>query len=67
MTIMLSGPFFMLPFLFNINSVILSGFPLTSFHLAEALLSAFRGFVLLCVQLSKKYHEMSFIYIYSHF
>ena len=27
----------------------------------------FRGFIFLCMQLSKKYHEMFFIYNYSHF
>ena len=50
---MLSGPSFRSAFVFSINSLILSGFPLTSFHLAEASLSAFRGFILLCVQLPK--------------
>ena len=61
---MLSGPFFMSPFLFNINSLILPGFPLNSFHLAEALLSAFRGFMLLCVQLSKNITKcLLFIFI----
>ena len=37
----------------SINSLILSGFPLTSFHLAEASLSNFCCFILLCMQLSK--------------
>ena len=37
----LLGPSFRLAFVFSINSFILSGFPLTSFHLAEASLSAF--------------------------
>ena len=41
MTIMLSGPSFRSAFVFGINSLILSGFPLTSFDLAEASLSAF--------------------------
>ena len=36
MTIMLSGPSFRSAFVFGINSLILSGFPLTSFDLAEA-------------------------------
>ena len=40
MTIMLSGPSFRSAFVFGINSLILSGFPLTSFDLAEASLSA---------------------------
>ena len=38
---MLSGPPFRSVFVFSFNSLILSGFPLTSFHLAEASLSAF--------------------------
>ena len=38
---MLSGPSFRSAFVFGINSLILSGFPLTSFDLAEASLSAF--------------------------
>ena len=54
---MLSGPCFSSAFVFSINSLILSGFPLTSFHLAEAsicfLFVFFSGFILLCVQLSK--------------
>ena len=41
MTIMLSGPSFRSAFVFGINSLILSGFPLTSFDLAEASLYAF--------------------------
>ena len=38
---MLSSPSFRSAFLFSINSLILSGFPLTSFHLAEASLFPF--------------------------
>ena len=38
---MLSGPSFRSAFVFSIDSLIFSGFPLTSFHLAEASLSAF--------------------------
>ena len=38
---MLPGPSFMSAFVFRINSLILSSFPLTSFRLAEALRSAF--------------------------
>ena len=38
---MLSGPPFRSVFIFSFNSLILSGFPLTSFHLAEASRSAF--------------------------
>ena len=43
---MLSGPSSRSAFVFNINSLILSGFPLTYFHLAEAGLCTF--FVALC-------------------
>ena len=49
----LSVPFFRLAFVSSINSLILPGFPLTSFHLAEASLSTFSWIILLCVQLSK--------------
>ena len=38
---MLSGSSFRAAFVFSINSLILPSFPLTSFHLAEALPSAF--------------------------
>ena len=38
---MLSGPSFRSAFVFSINSLILSGFPLTYFHLAEPSLSGF--------------------------
>ena len=41
---MLPGPISKSAFVFNINSLILLGFPLTSFHLAEASLSAFVWF-----------------------
>ena len=51
---MLSGPSFGWAFVSRINSLILSGFPLISFHLAEASLSAFWWFYnLVCVQLCK--------------
>ena len=36
MTIMLSGLSFRSTFVYNINSLVFSGFPFTSFHLAEA-------------------------------
>ena len=36
-----SDPSFSSAFIFGINLLILSGFPLTSFHLTEASLSAF--------------------------
>ena len=56
---MLSGPSFRSAFVFNINPLILSGFPLTSFHLAEAslLYLLLRGFTFLCVQLSENIKE----------
>ena len=41
---MLSGPSLRLVFIFSINSLILPGFPSTSFHLAEASLSAISWF-----------------------
>ena len=63
---MLSGPSFRSPFVFSINSLILSGLPLTSFHLAEASLSVFLClYTLLCAVVQN--YQMSFIYNYSHF
>ena len=56
---MLSGPSFRSAFFFIINSVILSGFPLTSFHLAEAALFTFSWLLLSCVQLSKIIYSQS--------
>ena len=52
---MLSGPSFRSVFVFSINPLIFSGFPLTSFCLAEVslLYLLLRGFILLCVRLSK--------------
>ena len=98
---MLSGPSFRSAFVFGINSLILSGFPSTSFHLADASLSPFSWlYTLVCAVALKvleklppnpnlnpnpyhyrgqfcsgtifrapvqKYHEMFFIYNYSHF
>ena len=63
---MLSGPTFRSAFAFSINSLILYGFPLTSFYLAEASLSAFSWFYTLMCAVVKKCHEMFFIYNYSH-
>ena len=60
---MLSGPSFRSAFVFSINSLI----PLTSAHLAEASLSAFFWLYTLVCAVVQKYHEMSFIYDYSHF
>ena len=50
---MLSGPFFRLAFVFSMNPLLMSGFPLSSFHLVEAslLYLLLRGFSLLYVQL----------------
>ena len=53
-------------FFFSINTLILSGFPLTSFHLTEALLSAFSWPYTLVVAAVQKYREMTFVYNYSH-
>ena len=64
---MLSDPSFRLAFVFSLNSLILSGFPLTSFHLVETSLSAFSWLYALVCVVVQKYHEMSFIYNYSHF
>ena len=64
---MLSSHSFRSAFVFSFNSLILSGFPLTSFHLAEASLSAFSWLYTLECAVVQKHHEMSFIYNYSHF
>ena len=64
---MLSGRFFRLVFVFSINSLILSGFPLTSFHLVEASPSAFSWLDTLVRAIVQKYQEMSFICNCSHF
>ena len=50
---MLSGPSFRSAFVFSINSLALSGLPLTSYHLAEAWLSAFSWLWTLVLQLSE--------------
>ena len=51
---MLSGPPFRSVFVFSFNSLILSGFPLNSFHLAEASLSVFSWlYTLVCANLTK--------------
>ena len=64
---MLSDPSFRSAFIFSINSLILSGFPLTSFHSAEISLSAFSWLYTLMCAIVQEYHEMSFIYNYLHF
>ena len=53
--------------IFGINLSILSGFPLTFFHLAEALLSAFSWLYTFIDVVVQKYRKMSFIYNYSQF
>ena len=58
---MLSGPSFRWAFVLIINLLILSGFPLTSFHLTEASLSTFLWLYALVCAAVEKYHEMSFI------
>ena len=62
---MLSIPSFRSAFLFSINSLILSGFPLTSFHLAEASLSPFLWLYTPVCAVVQRYHEMYFLYNYS--
>ena len=53
---MLLGPYFRSAFVFSINLSVLSGFPLTSFHLVEASLSAFSWpYNLVCAFESRKY------------
>ena len=58
---MLSDPSFTSTFVF------LSRFSFTSFHLAEASLSALSWLYTLVCAGVQKCHEMSFIYNYSHF
>ena len=64
---MLSCLSFSSVFVFSINSLILFGLPLTSFHLAEVSLSAFWWLYTLVYAVVQKYQEMSFIYNYLHF
>ena len=61
------GPSLRSAFVFIINSLILSHFPLTFFRLAEASLPAFLWLYTLVCALAPKYHEMSLIDNYSHF
>ena len=56
---MLSDPSFRLVFVLIINSLILSGFPFTSFHLAEASLSHFSWLYTHACAVVHKYHKMS--------
>ena len=64
---MLSGPSFRSAFIFSINSLILSGFPLTSFHLAEALLSAFLWlYTLVCAKISRHVFYLQLFTFFVH-
>ena len=54
---MLSGPSFMSAFVLSINSLILSGFSLTSFHLVEASSSAFSWLYTLNCAVVPKNHD----------
>ena len=64
---MLSGRSFRSAFVFSNNSLILSGFPLTFFIQLKPRYLLFRGFILLCVQLSKNITKCLSLYNYSHF
>ena len=59
--------FLQVGFFLIINSLILSGFPLTSFYLVEASLSAFLWLYTIVCAVVQKYREMSFVYNYSQF
>ena len=62
---MLSGPSFMSAFIFSVNSLILSSFPLTSFHLGEASLSAFTWlYTFVCAVVQKITKCLLFIIIH---
>ena len=63
----LQSSWFRSVFVFSINSLILSGYPLISFHLAEASLAAFSWLYTLECAVAQIYYEMSFIYNYSPF
>ena len=64
---MLSSPTFKSAFAFSMNSLILPGFPLTSFHLAEASVFALSWHYTLACAFVQKYHKMYFVYSYSNF
>ena len=57
---MLSSPSFRSVSVFSINSLILPGFPLTSFYLAKASISAFLCFYTLVYVVVQKYLGMAF-------
>ena len=63
---MLSCPSFRSAYAFSINSLILFGLPLTSFHFADVSLSAFWCLYTLVCAVVQKYQKMSFIYDFSH-
>ena len=62
---MLSGPFFRSAFVFTINSLILSGFPLTSFHLAEPSRSAFLWLYTLVSSCSKISRNVCYLELFT--
>ena len=64
MTIMLSGSSCRSAFVFSINSLILSDFPLTSFHLTKASLSAFSWLYILVCAVVQKYHKMFYLKLF---
>ena len=53
------GPSFRWAFRFSINSLVLRGFPLTSFNLAEASLPASSSLYTLLCAVVQKYHKIS--------
>ena len=64
---MLSCPSFRSAFVFIAKSLVLSGFPLTTIYLAEASRPCFSLLYALVCAVVQNFHEMSFIYNYSHF
>ena len=64
---MLSSSSLRSAYVFSINSVILSGFPLTSFHLGEVSISTFLWLYTLECAVVQKYHQFFFIDNYSYF
>ena len=64
---MLSCPSFRSAFVFIAKSLVLSGFPLTTIYLAEASRPCFSLVYAFVCAFVEKYHEMPFIYNYSHF
>ena len=54
-------------YIFSINSLILFGLTLTSFHWADVSPSAFWWLYTLACAVVQNYQEMSFMYNYSHF